>query len=291
MGLRLCAAVAFLWRSSGYLAEARRRLELAIKVAGDEDNEDVGRCLVFLALVAVDQAEYEPACNSATRAVAIFRRQSDSPELSYALKALGWSRFALGDRGSARAALEEAAKLADNSLDDPKLLAEILTLMAMLEGSEGNLERSYELDTTVLAIWNKRGDERGVLGQRQNMACTLREMGRLDDALLKMRGLVPDALRLADPVHLVTVAEDFAAILAEVHYYEAAARLLGAAEAMRERYGVPRPPTQEAEITDPLTMARAALAPDAWHREYQYGRNLTVEDALIDSLSTTGSTD
>lgn len=286
VGLALCANIAYLWRSSGYLAEARRRLERAIKVAGHEDNDLLGQCLEALSTVAWNQADHDRARMAATQAVATFRRLGDKGRLSGALATLAAARFALGDRESARRSLEEASKLA-HDVDDPELIADVLSEMAVFEAREGNLERSFELDTTVLGIYQQRGDERSVLAQRHSMACTLREMGRVQDAVHQLRELVPDVLRMAHPVALVEVAEDYAAALAEMGHDRVCARLIGAADAMRERNGTPRPAPQEAEIAGPLTRVRTALGPDTWQREYQHGRNVTVESALTSANAET----
>jgi tetratricopeptide (TPR) repeat protein len=199
LGLSLCADLGTLWQRSGYHAEARRRLERAISVAGDEDTEQVGRCLLHLSKAALNQADHERGRDTATRAVTVFRRLGDNRGLSYALTTLGIARSALGVPAEGRAAFEEAATLAED-IDDPQLLAEVLSEMAIFEAFEGNLERSYELDTTVLGIHQQRGDERGVLVQRHDMACTLRQMGRANDAVPLMRELIPGSSTASGPV-------------------------------------------------------------------------------------------
>jgi hypothetical protein len=87
---------------------------------------------------------------------------------------------------------------------------------------------------------------------------------------------------------LMILAEDFGAILAELGDYESAVRLLGAADAMRERSSHPRAPAQQVEIEEPFAKARAALDAQAWEREYERGRTTTVEDALRDVYDRTG---
>jgi tetratricopeptide (TPR) repeat protein len=212
----------------------------------------------------------------------MFRRLGDKRGLADALSQLGRERFESGELVTARAILEEAASLA-REVDDQLLLGQVLVSMAFLEARVGNPERALELNTTGLGIFQQHGMESQVLRQRQNIACYLREMGRVHEALQQMREVIPDALRLADPASLVTLAEDFAAVLAELGHHQAAARLVGAADALRERDGAPRLPAQQIEIAEPLTNARTVLGREAWQQEYQHGRKTTVEDALTEA--------
>jgi hypothetical protein len=99
--------------------------------------------------------------------------------------------------------------------------------------------------------------------------------------------LVTQALRIYNPAGLVTVAEDYAAVLAELGEHQQALRLLGAAEAMRERNSNPRPQSQEAEIGEPFAKVRAALSDDDWNHEYRAGYTLAIADALTEAQTTT----
>ena len=92
-----------------------------------------------------------------------------------------------------------------------------------------------------------------------------------EEAERQMRAQIPAFLRLASPELLVVLAEDYGAVLAEIGEGEAAVRLLGSADAMRERNGTPRNPIQDAEIAGPYAAARAALPPPALDRDVPGG--------------------
>ena len=105
-------------------------------------------------------------------------------------------------------------------------------------------------------------------------------MGRLSEAHEQMRRYLPAFLRLANQEYLIYAAETYASLLAATGTPAHAARLLGAADATRERIGLPRLPRLESELQEDLATARAALPNDRWDSEYQLGRGLTVEEAL-----------
>jgi glyoxylase-like metal-dependent hydrolase (beta-lactamase superfamily II) len=78
----------------------------------------------------------------------------------------------------------------------------------------------------------------------------------------------------------------YAALLADFGIHEAAVRLIGAADAFRERSGVLRDRDQEAEYREAFTNARKALRPATWDREYRKGQAMIVEDAVIEAHRT-----
>ena len=90
-------------------------------------------------------------------------------------------------------------------------------------------------------------------------------------------------LQLAEPEWLAVAAEDYGAVLAELGDHHRAAKLLGAAEAMRERNSTPRDPNQQTEIEEPYNRARTALGDETWERENHAGRDMTVEAALTEA--------
>jgi hypothetical protein len=119
-----------------------------------------------------------------------------------------------------------------------------------------------------------------VLICRHNIACALREMGRVEAARHAMTGLIADTLRQRSPIMTIVLAEDYAAVLAEVGQPVSTARLIGAAEAARERTRLPRPAYQEAELRDAISRARSAIASAEWEGAYARGHAETIEDVL-----------
>jgi hypothetical protein len=60
-----------------------------------------------------------------------------------------------------------------------------------------------------------------------------------------------------------------------------AARLMGAAEALREAIGAPLPPSDRPDYQRHVTMARAALGPAVFHSASAEGRTMSVEQGLL----------
>lgn len=280
VGLRMYREVAGLWMDGGHLSEWKSWLDRAIKILGDDDSPELGRCLSDLALFLSIHGDLSESKLITARSVALWRRLGDERGLAHAL--VMWAnceRLLDGDLQAARRACEEAETLA-RSIGFRPLLADALERLAELEADGHNFQQSLDLHQEALDIRRERGDERGVLNTSQTIAWTLRGMGRLEDAEQQLREQIPQMLRLADPGLLTEFVEDYAAVLADLREYESAARLLGAADEMRERDGTFRDPFREAEIQEPVAKAQATASAGAWDREYRRGHHISVEDAL-----------
>jgi hypothetical protein len=98
-----------------------------------------------------------------------------------------------------------------------------------------------------------------------------------------MREQFAPALRMANPYLQVTLAEDYAALLAELGELPRAVRLLGAADALRDRIEMPRLPQQEEEISQPFDYARAEMSLLDWELAHSTGWGMGIEDALTEA--------
>ncbi|HSS68489.1 MAG TPA: hypothetical protein VLK34_08050, partial [Nocardioidaceae bacterium] len=87
--------------------------------------------------------------------------------------------------------------------------------------------------------------------------------------------------------NMMFVAEDYAAILAELGHSRSAARLLGAADALHERSGIPRLAHQEAEIAGAIAKARAMVSATDWKQAYESGRDTPVYDVIAHAYAVT----
>jgi hypothetical protein len=65
---------------------------------------------------------------------------------------------------------------------------------------------------------------------------------------------------------------------------EQAARLLGAAAAVRERLGAPQPPDDRQEVERLVAAARQALGVPAWTAAFTAGTALSLEAAVAEAL-------
>jgi predicted ATPase/class 3 adenylate cyclase len=279
LGLGLCALMGFFWADVGYYGEGSRWLQRAISLAGDHVSADLAQCLLDQANLAYAQGDLGHALISARRSVALWQRLGQKARLSAAFRSLGFFQMQDGDLHASRDSMQQGI-LAAEEAGDRRQKADILLVLADLEANEHRFDRAIELYDEALALLSELRADVATLWARQNRACTLREMGRLPEAAHAFNALLPQALHIFSSVGLITLAEDYGAVLADLGEHSQAVRLLAAAEAMRIRHATPRPTMQETEIAGPFTRARVALSEDTWHLEYQTGHQMTVEQAL-----------
>jgi hypothetical protein len=65
---------------------------------------------------------------------------------------------------------------------------------------------------------------------------------------------------------------------------ERAARLLGAAAALRERVGAPLRPRRRAHVERAAAPARAVLGEERWAAAFAAGRAMTQQEAIAEAL-------
>ena len=289
LGLRLCVALGEFWFVAGYWSEARQWREHAVE-AGESDGPELARCLSMLADSLSWSGDSVRAQQLAETSVSMWRRLDGHTDgLVYALTSMTFIALSLGQANDARSVCEEALAAARDSGDKLQLFA-ALEAANVLESHQHNHQRSLELSRETLAVARDLNAP-FALSAQGNIASSLRQLGRADEAQRVLRPLIPQQLSLAEPISLLFMAEDYAAILAELGDHRPAVKLLGAAEAMRQRLGFPPAPRwQQEEIAAPIAKAKAALSAQEWNRAYQAGRLVTVEDALTEAHEADGAT-
>ena len=285
LGMRLCAALDPFWRANSAYKEGQQWLARAINRAEGYDSPELARCLASSAGFLVLLGEPDEAQERATEAVNMWRRLGDQgAELSAALRALAVAEEYRGRPEAARPAYDEALRAARAS-GDSVLIHRTLGYYSTFEGIEHHNTRSLELGTEALDIVRRLGDATAEVVYQHNLACTLRAIGRVEEADREMRGIIARALTMSEPAELAVLAEDYAAVTAELGHHERAVRLLGAADAMRAQLSLPRAGWQDDEIGTAIEKSRNTLMGEQWDAAYERGRGTAIEAALAEALA------
>jgi hypothetical protein len=112
------------------------------------------------------------------------------------------------------------------------------------------------------------------------MAGSLSGMGDLGNAHRAFHESLPALLRIGDQETIADTAESYAGLLAAMGKNDHAVRLLGSADALRQRINMPRPPHDEAQLRANLSNCRTTLGAHACETAYQSGQNLNLEETL-----------
>jgi non-specific serine/threonine protein kinase len=280
-------------RLAGNYAAARNRLEECLALRQRLGHlAYMPEALFQLADVVRCQGDFETARSLAEQSLGIARERDEHPGFKAGpLRVLGRVAYEQGDLLEARRLLEEAlsytprGRSVDLDLDYAELLASmgeqdqaqaLFTRIAeWLHGSDNLLGRSH-----LLRRWGRVRARSGEWSQaadcyRQSLTI-LQEWGVREGVPDCLEGLAGAAL--AEPVHRLPGGSGCTA------QARRAARLLGAAEALREAMGAPLPPVYRSEHECVVACLRTVLGDQELRGAWAKGRTTAPEQAMADAL-------
>ncbi len=154
---------------------------------------------------------------------------------------------------------------------------------ALIESTEGRHDTALAFERAAIAMAERLGDTLAALAIRNNQACTLRHLGRHEEAYAEFTELLPRILAEGVPDVMLTSTEDFACVLFDMGRERDGALLVGAALAERSDTGVPRMGFQEAALEPSVSAGRARLGSD-WDALLERGAELGVLAAVAMAL-------
>jgi tetratricopeptide (TPR) repeat protein len=277
-GLRLCAALGWVWYVGGYVTEGRSWLERVIARAAGSPSPKLAACLGGLANLLLAQGEFSHALEVAGQSLTMARMLDDRATAAFAIGVLGTAQQQMGNVEAARATLRESLELHRQAGDQGRL-ARALGNLAGIEESLGHFDRAEELMRESLRIFDGLGDVHEAAIQRQNLANLLALAGRVEEASELARGLIDTVLGLRSPNLTMAFANTYMNILIRLGDPTTAAQLFGAEEDMHERLAMPNP-YQDEELEEALALVAGAMSAEDWEYHRRLGRGKRVEDLL-----------
>ncbi len=281
VGLRITSALGRYWEHHTRADTARRWLERAVELTGDDEQLQTAalEALQTLAGVLFRQGEAAASRDALEHTVAAWRERGDEAMLSAALAGLGLALRVLGDIDGARTALLESVQLARRTGGATRLAAS-LTDLGILETDTGEPARGAELFDEAIAVEEALGDAWGPAVSRANLAVALVEDARPAEALEVLGKVVPVLPRVGDAELEIVVLEGFASALVGVGDDTAAAQAIGAAERLRDDAGLPIAERDRADLDLLLAPGRDRLGAQPWAAAVRAGRGLDAPAAL-----------
>ena len=313
--LALSAASSAFWLSRGHLTEGRRWLEQALalgdgpptadrarasiaagllayhqadyavaathlqrgldqcRARGDE--ADVARALAALALARTRAGDLAPALHLAEEALDAYRRLDDEAGVGRSLETLGRVLWIQGDYGQARARLQESLAVA-RRLGARDIAARASQGLGYVALADGDLEGADALLEESLAEFRELGDRWWALRGMCALGHVAARRGAHAAARLRFAQGLEIARELGDPMLEAACLEG----LAGAHGPALAARLLGAAESLRERAGAAWPAFVHADSERSADRARRALGDERFAAEWARGRAMGAAEIL-----------
>lgn len=279
MALRLAGATEWFWHMRGHASEGRAWLERALALPPATPSRERLRALDAASLLAWHQGDLAHAADLAETCLALGHERDEAAAIAGALRTLGLVAILQGRDMEARA-LHEEALVRFRALGDRFWIG--LGLLNLATAFKDDRARCMALQQEALGHFR-------VLGSPWGMALALVSLGRsarsLGDAI-RGDALAREALTLnwrrRDRWQMIICLEMLGEGAASDGRVEQAARLLGAATALREAIGVRSDMIHDVsdEPTTHLTHPTHAFAA-AW----EAGKALPLEEAVAEALA------
>jgi DNA-binding CsgD family transcriptional regulator/tetratricopeptide (TPR) repeat protein len=322
LGPRIAGALSLFWYTRGYWSEGRAYLE-AVARSGVAPATMRARALEGLGWIAEPQGDYERARTAYEESLKLYRRSGDKSGVANSLGDLGSLALNQGDYEKATSLLEESLTL-HRELGSKEDVIGILDGLGVLASAKGERERSISFFSEALALSRGTGNIRRTAVSLGNLGITMlvhgdpgqatalldeslalfREIGDSSNIAISLMNSALAALAQGDHGRVQVLGEeclkllqkaqdtqhiaDYLGIMASAAgargSAERAARLWGAAEALREEIGVPLQPEDRLVLDPYLATARSTLGEIAWRTTLAEGRAMMPEQAIEHSL-------
>jgi len=277
-GLLLAATLAAFWMRAGYLSEGCSWMQRALAACRELGPVRI-KALYQAGRLFQQRGDYKGAYAYARQCLALSRRLDDRRGMARARGLMGWVAHWRGDRDAAVPLLEEALILARGSRDE-RTIARILLVMGdlqlrrgMLEQAGASLQESLELYQTMGDSWNLAWTH-GALGDLARL------QGDFPGAVSHLQLSLALYQELNSKAEMPFPLEALALTAADQGDYARAARLSGAARALRDSIHAALPPSYEADYAPALERVQAELGSQAFAAALAEGEALTLDQAL-----------
>lgn len=318
--LRMAGALWRFWEIRGYLVEGRQWMERVLERTSGHMSDQQADILTGAGILAAAQGDHAAAMRYHEQSLALHQELGNRYAVTYALNNLANAALHAGDHQRARELYEETVARA-RALRDARALPITLLHVADVADRQGDYEGARERYREAIDLVRQHGDRwtlgyalgnygetaarhddrataretydealriYGELGDRrgEGRILTLQgELARMEDDVSTARRLLHRALmircELGDSPGICAALERLAGIAPQEHL-DRAARVLGAASAMRERTGARLPMAAQAEVDQQLAKLQSALG-NAFSEAWQQGHVASLEDALRDA--------
>jgi non-specific serine/threonine protein kinase len=247
-----------------------------------DDRRGIAVSLGNLGLASMYQGEYERAETLMTESETAFRELGDWHSLITTISNLAHVAVFRGDYRRARALVEESLA-GYREMRDRQGMADDLITLGLATRGEGDPERAAALFREALEHARGIGYTLGQAAALHRLGLVTLETGDATRALT----LLGESLRL---VESTGDFEEMAGILevlarAAVATPDRAARVFGAAAALRETRGTSRPPAEQPRHEGALSSVQSALGEQAFAAAFAAGQTLSLEEGIAEALA------
>ncbi len=286
--LSMNAALFTFWNYRSSMREAIDWLEASLAMPCDDDTPTMigarAMALSTTGFVAVQIPHFERAKSCMEESLALYEKIDDKRGIAFALRGCGWVAMIRGD-------LELAVPYVEQSV---ALCTEIGDLWGMAwsafdSGYLAFVRSDWTQAETLLEDALTKMHEQGIVFGAYRALIALGHVKRLQMQLAQATTYYREALTLHQHSHFIQITSDVLEGMGQIAVATTqparAATLFAAALAVREKYGHKRWQHLEDNYQHAVAAARTQLEQDAWVAPWDFGRALSLEEAVAYALA------
>jgi predicted ATPase/class 3 adenylate cyclase len=280
MRLRLAAALWRFWAAQRF-EEGKVWLQTALERDTGGFPALRAKALGALGFILLFQHDYERAIAALEEAVALYGELGDKSGAAFALANLGWAALHGDYRGRVPAFVREAEALMQEDIDDhARVILGIVRASATI--GQGDLDSAVSQLEEGLALCRELGDRRSTAMALFVLGVTELRRGDLERGATLLEEGAQISRELGDRLGAPYFAEGLAKMSAMRSRPVRAARLWGAAEALREQMGVSLSKFDRAnsDYDRDLALVRSSLDEATFEAAWAEGRAMSFEQAV-----------
>ena len=282
LGLQLAGLLGRYWWLRGRVHEGVGWLERSLGTGGTAPvDADYARALFWLGVLLDDARRPAEAASRLEAALAIYREMGDEVGIARTLNSLGVVARSTGDVERAERLLAESIERKEKLGDRPGI-AVSLSNLGIVSTDRGRLDDAVDYMRRALAIDEEVGTD-SLTVAIINFANALIRAGRSQEGVAELRRALPGLTALEDPELVADGLTGLASLTLRSHAESAparAARILSAANALREREGLPLRPVDRREVEELEARLRDRLDKSAIAEARAAAAAVDIEAAL-----------
>ncbi|HLJ32412.1 MAG TPA: tetratricopeptide repeat protein, partial [Ktedonobacteraceae bacterium] len=277
--LYLLGAVA---STRGEPTKGRLLLDKALVLFREIQNKDqIAWSLYLLGLFDGISGEFARARSLFEQSLALHRQMQHKRGITFSLIHMAQMLFvSQNDQVAVDALLAEGFALA-RELGDKDSIAYSYTLKGQIALNQGDIDGAYSFLEKGVKLYREVGSLHGIAESLSQLARVVATQGNNSQAYTLYEESLTIARELRHPGLIASCLEGLAPVLVAQGKAAWAARLWGAAEALRESSSIPRPPVEQAAYERSVASARLQGSEKAFVAAWLQGRGMTPEQAHV----------
>lgn len=282
--LRLAVALYHFWYWRTHYREGRQWLEAALAQSQSPPDALRAQALRAAGVLALELNDDTQAEVYLQESLVLYRQLGDLQGVAAALNSLGAMAISLQEYERAILLLEESLEVR-RRLGDSYSLTTPLNNLGLVALAQGDCEQARDYFEEALSLDRAAGDALGEAISLGNLAASLLDQGHYAEAQANFQECLLLFEEVGDKEGSAECLEGLAAALAHQEMNDEAARLWGAAEALRERTHAPVHPGEEQRHNRTREVIEERLDETAFAATADEGRGMSLEQAVRYALS------